>query len=107
MKVENGVWRRLIQSRNSDTFAEEPSIGYILEVIDTVEMVAAVPLFAGQSHHNAESTYLQAKIEHAALVRKAICKLSKRRLEPQRLRMTYIHRHIHDRLRIRIGLGLG
>ena len=43
-------------------FAEEPSIGDILELIDTVEMVAAVPLFAGQSHHNAESTYLQAKI---------------------------------------------
>ena len=69
-------------------FAEEPSIGDILELIDTVEMVAAVPLFAGQSQNNAESTYLEAKIEHAALVQEARCKFSKRRLEPQWLRMT-------------------
>ena len=48
-------------------FAEEPSIGDILELIHTVEMAAAVPLFAGQSQNNAESTYLEAKIEHATL----------------------------------------
>ena len=69
-------------------FAEEPSIGDILELIHTVEMVAAVPLFLGQSQNNAESTYLEAKIEHAALAQEARCKFSKRRLEPQRLRMT-------------------
>ena len=69
-------------------FAEEPSIGDILELIHTVEMAAAVPLFAGQSQNSAESTYLEAKIEHAALAQEARCKFSKRRLEPQRLRMT-------------------
>ena len=69
-------------------FAEGPSIGDILELIHTVEMAAAVPLFAGQSQNNAESTYLEAKIEHAALAQEARCKFSKRRLEPQWLRMT-------------------
>ena len=50
-------------------FAEEPSIGDILylELIHTVEIVAAVALFVGQSHNNAESSDLEAKIEHAAL----------------------------------------